>query len=109
MAKNKKKEYFLLFTRISVTSTRKLLGLTANIKSDLFSLLTQAVQQAWVWGLEQLRKIWLLTKEPEGQGLKVSLSPFLTGLEFNKYNKNINKSMFLPYYPLNLFRTTYIN
>ena len=46
MAKNKKKEYFLLFTRISVTSTRKLLGLTANIKSDLFSLLTQAVQQA---------------------------------------------------------------
>lgn len=46
MAKNKQKEYFLLFTRISVISTRKLLGLTANIKSDLFSLLTQAVQQA---------------------------------------------------------------
>ena len=45
-AKNKQKEYFLLFTRISVISTRKLLGLTANIKSDLFSLPTQAVKQA---------------------------------------------------------------
>ena len=45
-AKNKQKEYFLLFTRISVISTRKLLGLTASIKSDLFSLPTQAVKQA---------------------------------------------------------------
>lgn len=31
-----KKECFLLFTGISVVSTRNLLGLTANIKSDVF-------------------------------------------------------------------------
>lgn len=44
--KKKKKDYFLLFTRISVISTRNLLGLTANTKSDLFSLPTQVVKQS---------------------------------------------------------------
>lgn len=33
---SQKKEYFLLFTGISIVSTRNLLGLTANIKSDIF-------------------------------------------------------------------------
>jgi len=75
---------------MNVVPTRNLLGLTANIKSNLFLLPTQAVKQAWVWGFEQLRKIWLLTKEPAGQGLPISFGPFLTGLKFNKYNETIN-------------------
>lgn len=91
-------------TGISVVSTRNLLGLTANKKKiSLFLLATQVVKQAWVWSLEQLRKIWLLAKEPART--QISFSPFLIMLEFNEYNENINKSMSLSYQLLSLFIT----
>lgn len=44
-----------------------------------------------------------MAKEPAGT--QISVSPFLTGLEFNECNENINKPMFLSYQPLSLFRT----